>query len=129
MPKKKAQNASNHEEEKRAPGLTFGSFLFPEAVQTSANPQEAPTQPSQLSPVVCKVKRTKKGNAPVSVESCFGGRKLTVVSNVSGDASSLLKELKSKLGTGGELKEGRLELQGDHSEKVAKFLKDNKYLA
>ena len=39
----------------------------------------------------------------------------------------LLKEMKSKLGGGGALVEGVLELQGSHSEKILEYLKSKGY--
>lgn len=38
------------------------------------------------------------------------------------DMKSLAKELKNKLACGGTMKEGRIELQGDHIDKIRKIL-------
>ncbi|SDY55108.1 translation initation factor SUI1, putative [Halobellus clavatus] len=43
------------------------------------------------------------------------------------DLDSLASELKSTLGTGGTVKEGHIELQGDHEERVRELLKANGY--
>jgi translation initiation factor 1 len=53
------------------------------------------------------------------------GKSVTVLRGLSGDIASqkaLLKQLKSKLGTGGALKEGVIEIQGDHRERVQVIL-------
>ena len=53
------------------------------------------------------------------------GKSVTVLRGLSGDAASrkvLLKQIKSKLGTGGALKEGVIEIQGDHRDRVLAIL-------
>jgi translation initiation factor 1 len=51
-----------------------------------------------------------------------GGRTVTVVRGLPGDATALLGELRRLCGAGGTLKDGALELQGDHRERVAAHL-------
>ena len=54
-----------------------------------------------------------------------GGKSVTVVRGVPGDGAALLKlsqELKAACGSGGTLKEGVIEVQGDHVEKVMAWL-------
>ncbi|QKY18798.1 translation initiation factor (plasmid) [Halorubrum sp. CBA1229] len=57
------------------------------------------------------------------------GKKMVVVEGFEGgtDLDSLASELKSTLGTGGTVKEGHIELQGDHEERVRELLKANGY--
>ena len=52
-----------------------------------------------------------------------GGKTVTVVRGLPGDASPLLAELRRLCGTGGTLKDGAIELQGDHRERVAAHLR------
>ena len=130
---KQGKTAGSDCDDRPAPQLTLGNFLFPNdqiTAGSSTQPEQASVVSAVSKPVqICSVKRTKKGNAPVTVENSFGGRKVTIISNVSGDASSLLKQMKTKFGTGGEFtEEGKIELQGDHGPKVSKFLKENNYL-
>ena len=50
-----------------------------------------------------------------------GGKTVTLVLNLPGNEaakSALLKDLKAACGTGGTLKDGQLEIQGDHRERV-----------
>jgi translation initiation factor 1 len=48
-----------------------------------------------------------------------GGKTVTVITGVpAGDAGALAQQLKKLCGSGGTLKEGNIEIQGDHCEKV-----------
>eukprot|EP00795_Rhopilema_esculentum_P002236 gene2236-17842_t len=72
-----------------------------------------------------KIMRTKKGGFPVYLEKRAKGKKVTVIRQVTGNSKHLLQLLKTKFGTGGLLKTGEVEIQGDFEEKVVKFLKEN----
>jgi translation initiation factor 1 len=52
-----------------------------------------------------------------------GGKTVTVVRGLPGDATALLGELRRLCGTGGTLKDGALELQGDHRQRLAEHLR------
>ena len=84
-------------------------------------------QPSSFSNV------ENKCNSRFYVETTKAGKKgktVTVVRGLSLEAEEfklLLKKLKNHCGTGGTLKEGTLELQGDHIESVLKFLEDKSF--
>ncbi|RME83359.1 MAG: stress response translation initiation inhibitor YciH [Caldilineae bacterium] len=61
-----------------------------------------------------------------------GGKTVSVLRGVAGDESAkkaLLKRLKAELGTGGALKDGDLELQGDHRERLLQILPKLGYTA
>ena len=50
-----------------------------------------------------------------------GGKSVTVIEGLQlsvEDSEKLLKQIKAKLGTGGTVKNGALEIQGDHSDAV-----------
>jgi translation initiation factor 1 len=54
-----------------------------------------------------------------------GGKAVTVVRSVPVDAAALVKlgqDLKAACGTGGTVKDGAIEVQGDHIEKVMNLL-------
>ncbi len=62
-----------------------------------------------------------------------GGKTVTLVCGLSSIASkdmpgngitSLLKEMKARLGTGGAVKDGVLELQGDHRDAITALLRE-----
>ena len=58
--------------------------------------------------------------AVVRVEKRPKGKKVTTVAGLAaGDLESLAPRLKAHCGAGGTVKEGQLELQGDHKEKIA----------
>ncbi|HMK56178.1 MAG TPA: translation initiation factor [Dissulfurispiraceae bacterium] len=54
-----------------------------------------------------------------------GGKSVTLIEGLQlrpRDAEEMLKQMKSRLGTGGALKDGVLELQGDRRDAVVEFL-------
>ena len=51
-----------------------------------------------------------------------GGKAVTVVRGAAGDLLKLSQELKAACGTGGTVKDGDIEVQGDHVEKVMAIL-------
>ncbi len=69
-----------------------------------------------------------QGNQPVYVRlerKGRGGKTVSLVESVMSPAvgkEALLKHLKNALGTGGALKEGVLEIQGDHRDKIVEIL-------
>ncbi|MDY6765177.1 MAG: translation initiation factor [Halobacteria archaeon] len=55
------------------------------------------------------------------------GKTVTIVEGVDAslvDLDELASELKSKLATGGTVSEGRIELQGDHVDRVSELLEE-----
>jgi translation initiation factor 1 len=59
-----------------------------------------------------------------------GNKEATIVKGYVGsddDLEALAKILKTKCATGGNAKEGEIILQGDHRDKVLKYLLDNGY--
>ncbi len=70
---------------------------------------------------VVRILRDRKGR---------GGKVVTVVAGVPGGAETLeqlAKDLKRQCGTGGTVKEGTIEIQGDHRERVAAALNERGY--
>ncbi len=60
------------------------------------------------------------------------GKVVTVIAGLdpkASDLTGLLKELRTKFGTGGTIAEGELELQGDHRDKVVALLVERGYPA
>jgi len=61
-----------------------------------------------------------------------GGKAVTVVQGVPLDATALAelgKQLKSACGSGGTVKDGTIEVQGDHVDRVLGLLKERGYTA
>ena len=65
---------------------------------------------------------SKKGGFPVTVESRARGKTVTVIHNVTGDVEALLGDLKKAVGGGGVVRDGDVEVQGDHAAKVEGLL-------
>ena len=66
----------------------------------------------------------EKQRAKVFTENRRGKRVVTIVKNLEErDLKELLTKLKGALGTGGTIKDGQLELQGDRVSRAKEFLK------
>lgn len=76
-----------------------------------------------------------QGNQPVRVwleRKGRGGKVVSVIKGVVGpkaNKQALLKQLKSKLGTGGAVKGEDLEIQGDHRDRIVALLQELGYPA
>jgi translation initiation factor 1 len=70
------------------------------------------TQLTRKSDGIVRVRRERKGH---------GGKTVTVIDGVTGseaELTTLAQQLKKLCGTGGTVKDGNIEIQGDHCEKV-----------
>lgn len=70
------------------------------------------TQPTRKSDGIVRVMRDRKGR---------GGKTVTVIGGVMGseaELAALAQQLKKLCGSGGTVKDGNIEIQGDHCEKV-----------
>ncbi len=70
------------------------------------------TQPTRKSDGIVRVRRERKGH---------GGKTVTVIDGVIGsntELTALAQQLKKLCGSGGTVKDGIIEIQGDHCEKV-----------
>ena len=79
-------------------------FSRPESLQRSSGPAAEPTAKAQQR---VRVQRTKAGK---------GGKLVTAISGLEApeaELKALLKQLKAAAGTGGTVKDGLIELQGD----------------
>jgi translation initiation factor 1 len=100
----------------RLPGL-------PEAPHTPES--EPAATPATRANTPFRIERTRKGGFPVFLEKRPNGKNVTVIRNISGDLDALVVRLKKLCGAGGTVREGAVELQGDHREKVEAFLREN----
>jgi translation initiation factor 1 (eIF-1/SUI1) len=71
------------------------------------------------------VARTRKGGWPLRIEKRGGGKVVTVLAGVSGDGTALLRTLKALCGAGGTQRDQEIEIQGDHGERIARWLDSN----
>jgi translation initiation factor 1 len=91
------------------------------AEQLPANPA-APVRSRQLNkPVLVMLDRKGRGGKSVSV--------IKQVMSPPAGKDALLKLLKTKLGTGGTIKDGDIEIQGDHRDTIVAILKELGYQA
>lgn len=65
----------------------------------------------------------------VRTETRRYGKRMVLIEGFDGtvDVETLASELKSRLGTGGTVKDGRIELQGDHADRVRELLLEEGY--
>ena len=87
---------------------------------TDPDPQPEPAKPDATFPSAqqqtARIARDRKRRA---------GKTVTVISGLRHDPATLerlLKTLKQQCGAGGAVKDGELEIQGDHRERVASVL-------
>lgn len=70
--------------------------------------------------------------ARVSRERRAGGKMVTIIDGLDASATDLpaiLKQFKARLGAGGTVSGGRIELQGDHRDKMVEILRQMGYPA
>ena len=58
-----------------------------------------------------------------------GGKTVTVVRGLRGDLKDIAGDLKRHCATGGAVKDGTIEIQGDHREKIVARLRASGYAA
>lgn len=96
------------------------------ALSAAGLPQGAPNPPA--TPVPKSTPPAKnRGRVEVRRETAGrGGKTVTSVSGFTGiglpEKESLAKQMQRACGTGGTVKDGRIEIQGDHREKIAAIL-------
>lgn len=100
----------------------------------STDPEpEATVAPIQLPANPAAPMRTRQQNTPVLVmldRKGRGGKSVSVIKQVMSlpvGKDALLKLLKTKLGTGGTIKDGDIEIQGDHRDTIVTLLKELGY--
>jgi len=76
---------------------------------------------------ICGTIAREEAKIKVYMDKRRYGKKMTIVEGIDKESNpnKIKKILKSKLACGGTLKEGRIELQGDHREKVKLILVKN----
>lgn len=90
--------------------------LFPEH-QPQDNPTEKDNQPKlwmQDAPIVCKYEKKGRNGKPVTILEDYQGN--------DNDLKQLAKEIKSKLGVGGAVKNNSIVIQGNHRDKIMQIL-------
>lgn len=99
------------------PGFRTDSFALLSAAGLPPGPETAPPRAVRKSRGRVDIRRVKAGR---------GGKTVTVVTGFVGiglpEKTQLAKTMQKTCGTGGTVKEGRIEIQGDQREAVARIL-------
>lgn len=93
-------------------------------------PQNAAAQPKPAAEIVqekdlpkpWRVPKTRKGGWPIRVEKRAAGKVVTVLGPVEGDRKALLKQLRKQCSAGGQVIKDKVEIQGDHTDKISTLL-------
>ncbi len=75
---------------------------------------------------VCEAIEKEAAKIKIYLEKKRYRKNMTIIEGISKDMNpeEILRKLKKKLACGGTYKNGRLELQGDHREKLKKLLQE-----
>jgi translation initiation factor 1 len=108
-------------------GLSFGHNPF--AALSSAGLPPAPESPTAEAAPTSSAKPAKKNRGRVDIireKAGRGGKTVTVVRGFVGiglpEKEQLAKAMQKACGTGGTVKDGQIEIQGDQREQVARIL-------
>ena len=111
------------------PSLSHNPFAALSSEGLPAAPEGLPSEPA--SPTLPEAKPTKKNRGRVDIirqKAGRGGKTVTVVKNFVGiglpEKEQLAKAMQKACGTGGTVKDGQIEIQGDKREEVARILTD-----
>src|ERR1051325_10955600 len=110
---------------KRIP--TEGTVSFSQNPFASLNREGLPAGPETQSEPAAPPPRKNRGRVDILRQTAHrGGKTVTVVTNFVGiglpEKEKLAKQMQKACGTGGTVKEGRIEIQGDKRDEVARIL-------
>ncbi len=110
---------------KRIP--TDGTGSFSQNPFANLNPEGLPAGPETLPEPAAPAPKKNRGRVDILRQTAHrGGKTVTVVTNFVGiglpEKEKLAKQMQKACGTGGTVKEGRIEIQGDRRDEVAKIL-------
>jgi len=108
---------------KRQPG-----FHVPFAALESATPSQPSKEPSDKNAPVSAVRKDRGRVDILRQKAGRGGKTVTVVTNFTGiglpEKEILARKMQKACGTGGTVKDGRIEIQGDKRAEVARILEE-----
>jgi len=108
------------------PGLTQNPFAGLSSEGLPPAPETLPATLSVPAPVPTKPKKSRGRVDIIRQTAGRGGKTVTVVKNFVGiglpEKETLAKAMQRACGTGGTVKDGQIEIQGDKREAVAKIL-------
>jgi len=117
MGKKKTRVEVHHERE----ALTDNPFAALADGSGTPSPEPAKQSPP-TGDTAWSVGRTRKGGWPLRMEKRAGGKSATIIGNVQGDGVALLKAMKKVCAAGGRHSDTEVEIQGDHVDRIARYL-------
>ena len=95
-------------------------------VNKSSQPSSKHKRKNKAKPAASPIKNPNKQGVRIQRESKGrGGKSVSVITGLNLKADELKKlgkTLKAQLGTGGAIKQGNIEIQGDHREKLLELL-------
>ena len=89
------------------------NFVFSTDPEYNKSQDEAPISQNKTTSDSVYIERDRKQRK---------GKVVTVISKLPGNLKELKKELQKECGAGGSLKNGNIEIQGDHRDKIAIIL-------
>ena len=109
------------------PGLTHNPFGNLDSAGLPPGPVEHPDEPTNPLAKPAGAPRKNRGRVDIIRTTAHrGGKTVTVVTNFVGiglpEKEQLAKTMQRACGTGGTVKEGRIEIQGDQRAEVARIL-------
>lgn len=109
-------------------GQGFGHNPF-DALSSAGLPSAPASSPTDSAPPAAPVKAPKKNRGRVDIirqKAGRGGKTVTVVKGFVGiglpEKEQLAKAMQKACGTGGTVKDGQIEIQGDKRDEVARIL-------
>ena len=109
-------------------GQSFGHNPF-DALSSAGLPSAPESSPADSAPSVAPAKAAKKNRGRVDIirqKAGRGGKTVTVVKGFVGiglpEKEQLAKAMQKACGTGGTVKDGQIEIQGDKRDEVARIL-------
>ena len=109
-------------------GPGFGHNPF-DALSGEGLPPDPDNAPAAAAPLLAKSTKKNRGRVDIlRVKAGRGGKTVTVVRNFVGiglpEKEQLAKAMQKACGTGGTVKNGQIEIQGDQREAVARILSE-----
>lgn len=98
------------------------------AAKVTDLPAPRPAEPATAKPTPRRadfeVEKTRKGGYNLAIEKRSSGKVVTVLRGISRGDDALLVRLKKLCGAGGAKREDGIEVQGDHRDRIERFLRE-----
>lgn len=113
-------------------GQSFGHNPFGALSSEGLPPAPEVSRADSAPPLAAKPAKKNRGRVDIlRVKAGRGGKTVTVVKNFVGiglpEKEQLAKAMQKSCGTGGTVKDGQIEIQGDKREEVARILRESNF--